>query len=169
MASLLDKSPAELKVTPEFICVLHKDAFEGLFPSWAGRYRDRNVKVGDYEPPPYYEVSVLMRTYCDDLEFRLSSFSANPPDPAMLIEAFAFAEGRLLSIHPFRDFNGRVTRMLLFSLLCRFDMPPVRLVPDEKDSAETDEYLNALTEADRINWQPLIMIWRKRLGLETKE
>ena len=166
MASLLEKSPVELKITPDFICELHKDAFEGLFPSWAGRYRDRNVKVGDYEPPPYYEVPVLMRSYCDDLEFRLSSLKAVPPVPAMLIEAFAFAEGRLLSIHPFRDFNGRVTRMLLFSLLCRFDLPPVSLVPDEMDTAETDEYLNALTEADRMNWQPLMAIWRKRLGLE---
>ena len=166
MASLLEKSPDELKVTPEFICELHKDAFESLFPSWAGRYRDRNVKVGDYEPPPYYEVPVLMRGYCDDIEFRLSSLAVNPPAPAKLIEAFAFAEGRLLSIHPFRDFNGRVTRMLLFSLLCRFDMPPVKLVPDEQDSSETDEYLNALTEADRMDWQPLTAIWRKRLGLE---
>lgn len=83
----------------------------------------------------------------------------------MLTEALAFAEGRLLSIHPFRDFNGRVTRMLLFSLLYRFDLPPVKLIPDEKDSAGTNEYLSALTEADRMNWQPLIMVWRKRSGL----
>ncbi len=108
-------------------------------------------------------VCLIMRIY---IEFRLSSLAANPPAPARLIEAFAFAEGRLLSIHPFRDFNGRVTRMLLFSLLCRFDMPPVKLVPDEQDSSETDEYLNALTEADRMDWQPLTEIWRKRLGLE---
>jgi fido (protein-threonine AMPylation protein) len=54
MAFLLDKAPDELKITPEFICELHKDAFGGLFPSWTGRYRDRNVKVGDYEPPPYF-------------------------------------------------------------------------------------------------------------------
>jgi hypothetical protein len=45
-------------------------------------------------------------------------------------------------------------------------MPPVKLVPDEQDSSETDEYLNALTEADRMDWQPLTKIWRKRLGLE---
>ena len=169
MAALLDKSPDELKVTPEFICELHKDAFEGLFPSWAGRYRDRNVKVGEYEPPPYFEVPVLMRSYCDDLEYRLSSVHAQNPVPDELIEAFAFAEGRLLSIHPFRDFNGRVTRMLLFALLRRFDLPPVPLVPDENDKPETETYLNALTEADRMNWQPLIMIWRRRLGLEATE
>lgn len=169
MASLLDKSPDELKVTPEFICELHKDAFEGLFPSWAGRYRDRNVKVGDYEPPPYFEVPVLMRSYCDDLEYRLSSIREGNPVPDALLEAFAFAEGRLLSIHPFRDFNGRITRMLLFALLRRFDLPPVPLVPDKDDKTGTKAYLDALPEADRMNWQPLAAIWRKRLGLETTE
>jgi TaqI-like C-terminal specificity domain len=46
IAALLDKSPDELKVTPEFICELHKDAFEVLFPSWAGRYRDRKITAG---------------------------------------------------------------------------------------------------------------------------
>lgn len=61
MATLLEKSPDELKITPESICELHKDAFKNLFPSWAGCYRDRNVKVGVYEPPPFYEVPVLMR------------------------------------------------------------------------------------------------------------
>lgn len=169
MVSLLEKAPDELKVTPEFICDLHRDAFDGLFPSWAGRYRDRNVKVGNYEPPPYFEVPVLMRGYCDDLEFRLVSVDASAPVSEQLIEALAFAEGRLLSIHPFRDFNGRVTRMLLFALLRRFDLPPVPLVPDETVKDETALYLDALSEADRMNWQPLMAIWRKRLGLEASE
>jgi fido (protein-threonine AMPylation protein) len=41
MAHLLNQKPDDLKVTPEFICSLHKNAFGELFPSWAGRYRDR--------------------------------------------------------------------------------------------------------------------------------
>jgi CRISPR-associated endonuclease/helicase Cas3 len=110
-----------------------------------------------------------MRSYCDDLEYRLSPVYAQDPVPDALIEALAFAEGRLLSIHPFRDFNGRVTRMLLFALLRRFDLPPVQLVPDEEEKTETQAYLDALSEADRMNWHPLITIWRNRLGLEATE
>src|SRR3972149_2643163 len=165
MASLLEQSPEELKITPEFIYKLHKDAFEELFPSWAGLYRDRDITVGTYNPPPYYEVPVLMRRYCDDVEFRLSSLGSKPPVTYMLLETLAFAEGRLLSIHPFRDFNGRVTRMLLFALLYRLDPPPVPPVPDEKDPVEKEEYLKALSEADQMNWQPLVDIWRKRFGM----
>lgn len=78
MASLLEQHLEELKITYEFICKLHKDAFGELFPSWAGRYRDRDVAVGTYNPPPYFEVPVLMRGYCDDLEFRLASLGSKP-------------------------------------------------------------------------------------------
>ena len=41
MAHLLNQKTDDLKVTPEFICSLHKDAFGELFPSWSGMYRDR--------------------------------------------------------------------------------------------------------------------------------
>ena len=48
MAEIIDCKPTELTVTPDLICKLHKDAFGELFPSWAGRYRDRDVVVGKY-------------------------------------------------------------------------------------------------------------------------
>lgn len=82
---------------------------------------------------------------------------------ASLLEMLAFAEGRLLRIHPFLDFNGRVTKMLLFVLLYRLDLPPVQLVPDEKDEKGKKEYFAALAKADIMDWQPLIEVWRKRL------
>lgn len=160
MVSFLAKKPEELKITPKLITGLHRDAFGELFPDWAGRYRDRDVKVGGHTPPPYYEVSVLMRRYCDDLEARLSSIDSEEH----LTEALAFAEGRFLTIHPFRDFNGRVVRMLMFATLYRLDLPPVELIPDEKDREGRDRYLISLSEADKSNWQPLAEIWKERLG-----
>jgi len=163
MALLLDRAPAELRVTPEFIRDLHKRAFEELFPAWAGHYRDRNVTVGKHKPPAYYEVPTLMRQYCDDAEQRLSSVGLKPPITDVLLEALAFTEGRFLTIHPFADFNGRVARMLLFGLSYRLDLPPVELVPDEKSKTE---YLSALSAADKHNWLPLIEIWRQRLGVK---
>ncbi|MBI5675043.1 MAG: Fic family protein [Nitrospirae bacterium] len=160
MASFLNKSAAELLITPEFIRTLHKDAFEELFPAWAGQYRDRNVTVGRYIPPPYYEVPLMIHQYCKDLEARLSVLGAAPPVTNILLEALAFAEGRFLSIHPFLDFNGRVARMLMFALCYRLELPPVELVPNEK---QKDSYLFALSEGDKLIWQPLIEVWKQRL------
>jgi len=45
---------------------------------------------------------------------------------------FAFAEGRLLFVHPFPDFNGRATRLLLAEILRRQELPPVELAPENE-------------------------------------
>jgi CRISPR-associated endonuclease/helicase Cas3 len=159
MASLLGIAPVDLRITPDFVRKLHREAFEGLFPAWAGQYRDRDVTVGKHTPPPHYEVPVLMRQYCDDLDARLTALGPAPPLTDGLLETLAFAEGRFLFIHPFYDFNGRVARMLLFALLYRLELPPVKLVPEEAGKAE---YLAALSESDKGNLQPLMEIWRGR-------
>lgn len=165
MAALIQLSPEDLIVTPELICKLHKDAFGELFPLWAGRYRDRDVIVGGHTAPPYYEVPGLIMQYCHDLEARLNHLPSMPSVSNVLIETLAFAEGRFLSIHPFLDFNGRVARMFLFALLLRLDLPPVELVPAEDNKKGRAEYLTALSRADKMDWQPLKEIWKKRLGV----
>ena len=52
--------------------------------------------------------------------------------------------------------------MLLFALLYRLELPPVKLVPDD---AEKAEYLAALSESDKCHWQPLVEIWRRRFKI----
>ncbi len=82
-------------------------------------------------------------------------------DESTLLETLAFAEGRLLSIHPFLDFNGRVTRLWLREVLRRLDLPPVDLVPTIPE--DEPPYFNALRAGDTLNWKPLTAIWRQRI------
>jgi Fic family protein len=89
-------------------------------------------------------VPVLAREYGLDLQARLSATDSSVD--VLLLEALAFAEGRLLCIHPFADFNGRVTRVWLREILRRLDLPPLRLVPDGLQ--ETADYLAALQAGD---------------------
>ena len=138
---------------------LHKAVCGDLTPEWAGRIRAINVKVGEHEPPEPHQLQILLRDYFADLNARLSEISA--PENPLLLEALAFAEGRLLFIHPFADFNGRVTRLLLAELLRRLDLPPVELAP-ETDESRAD-YIRALRAADKLDWKPLTNLWRKRL------
>ena len=114
------------------------------------------MRVGEHEAPLPHEVPVLIRLYTDDLASRLAYL-----EEATLLETLAFAEGRLLSIHPFLDFNGRVTRLWLRELLRRLELPPVDLVPTT--SAEEPAYFAALRAGDSLNWKPLAEIWRQRL------
>ena len=69
-------------------------------------------------------------------------------------------KGRLLSIHPFTDFNGRAARRFLRELLRRLELPPVDLVPT--DPAGEVAYRAALRAGDSLDWRPLMKIWQRR-------
>lgn len=101
---------------------------------------------------------MLMRDYGLDLQARWESASGDNLD--LTLEFLAFAEGRFLSIHPFRDFNGRTIRVFLAELLRRLDLPLVDLAPESE--TRRLHYFAALEAADGCDWQPLIAIWKTR-------
>jgi CRISPR-associated endonuclease/helicase Cas3 len=142
----------------DLILEYHHRIAGDLCPEWAGRWRDAEVRVGEHHPPPPYRVPLLMHDYDADLRVRLENAAGHMDD--LLLESLAFAEGRLLSIHPFTDFNGRVTRLFLRELLHRLDLPPVDLVPTRL--AEEASYRAALRSGDGLDWKPLMRIWQQR-------
>lgn len=152
--------PEEIVITPEWICRIHKDIAGSLFPDWAGRFRDVDVHVGQHTPPPFYEVPVNMRFYCDDLSIRLSIIKEKKGIKE-IAELFAWIDWRFQWIHPFKDFNGRVGRILLSAILFKLKLPPARTASIEPD--ERDRYLKALHSADSGDLALLTKIWTERL------
>jgi len=153
--------PATLSVTPEWLCLRHRELAGALFPDWAGRFRDRNVQIGRHQPPPFYEVPVQMRLFCDDLTARLKHIRTEEPDVRAIAELLAMADGRFQSIHPFRDFNGRIGRVLLVALLHVMGLPGVPIVPEGPEFRPA--YLDALDAADRGDYGLLTEMWLRRL------
>ena len=141
---------------------LHQRICGELTPEFAGRWRSQEVIVGHHHPPLPHLVALAMRGYVLDLQARINALSSEANE--QLLELLAFAEGRLLSIHPFTDFNGRTTRVFIDWLTRRLELPDVDPTPDE--GAATEQYLAALRAADQHNWQPLMVIWRERLQQE---
>ena len=123
---------------------LHRRIAGELVPEWAGRWRDIAVTVGRLEPPQPFQVPMLMRDYALDLQARWPAAASGKSD--LLLELLAFAEGRFLTVHPFRDFNGRTIRVFLLELLRRLDLPRVELAPQTE--AGRAEYFTALEAAD---------------------
>lgn len=142
----------------DLLLQFHQDIAGDLVPEWAGRWRNAEIRVGLHHPPPPHRVPMLMRDYSEDLRIRLENASGHMDD--LLLETLAFAEGRLLSVHPFTDFNGRVTRLFLRELLRRLELPPVDLAP--ADPAGETAYFAALHAGDQLDWRPLMTIWEQR-------
>lgn len=158
--TIINGTPEEIFITPEWICEIHNDIAGSLFTDWAGRLRDVNVQVGTHIPPPYYEVPVHMRLYCEDLAARLVSVRGRT-DIEKISETLAYADWRFQWIHPFKDFNGRVGRILLSAMLFMLKLPPVETV--SVDSEGEKLYLKALHTADEGDLSLLTEIWVKRL------
>ena len=106
-------------------------------PRLGGRFRDVNVQVGVHIPPPYYEVPIHLRQFCDELTERLR----HQPEVSLKGSAdlLAWTDLRFQWIHPFKDFNGRIGRVLLAALLYKLGLPHVETAPS--DPAARHEYL----------------------------
>lgn len=73
--------------------------------------------------------------------------------PIVIAVIFHF---KLLSIHPFLDGNGRISRLVLNLILLKDGLFPVS-VPDEKRK----DYYEVLTQADDGNFEKLVDFWAK--------
>ncbi|MBI4026457.1 MAG: Fic family protein [Verrucomicrobia bacterium] len=153
-----DYAPSSLG--EDIVSTLHRDLCGHLVPDWAGRWRSVAVTVGGHTPPAPHLVAQRMRDYGADLRARWDFLAGE--DENLLLESLAFAEGRLLSIHPFQDFNGRVTRLFLLEILRRAELPPVCLAVH--DDEEKRRYFEALRGADESAWAPLIQVWQERFS-----
>ena len=154
---LLDADPSSIVITPEWLRDIHARIAGELFPEWAGRWRIAEVQVGTHLPPPPQDVPMHVRNFCLDLAVRLRHISG----AQSLAELLGWVDWRFQWIHPFKDFNGRVGRILLVALGYRLSLPPIDPAAQATDA---QEYFSALRAADGGNLLPLQAIWLARLA-----
>lgn len=152
------------KITPKIILDLHKQGFGFIFPSWAGKFRIIDVTVGEYEPPHYSKVRELIQNLCDDLAERLKHLPTPQNEEvflAELISLLTWFQHRFVWIHPFRDYNGRVARLLTNLLLLNLGLPILTI----KAEAGTDrnKYIKAMKTADQYDLSKLENLLAKAL------
>lgn len=125
-------------VTEQTVKRIHALVLTGINDREAGRYRRQDVRIGGsrHEPPPWQQVSTLMKQF--DEWLGLPPTAQLPP----VIRA-AEAHQRLTHIHPFVDGNGRTARLLMNLLLLR-DGYPITVIRNEDRLA----YYDALEHAD---------------------
>lgn len=137
------------KLTPQVILNLHKVGFGFIFPDWAGKFRTIDVTVGDYEPPHFSRVPMLITNLCKDLDERLKHLPAQDSEEEYLagvISLLAWFQHRFVLIHPFNDYNGRVARLLTNFLILNLDFPLVEIKADT--GKDRDNYVEAMKAAD---------------------
>jgi Fic family protein len=113
---------------------IHNLILRKIAPEEAGRYRQLDVKAAgtNYLYPAHYLISQLMSEFVDWL-------NSKEAQNLHSIEYATMAHYRFVSIHPFRDGNGRTARLLMNLLLLRAGYPIVII-----DNQERNDYINAI-------------------------
>lgn len=154
---LLDANPDDMVFTPDWLRGIHRRLVGELFPDWGGRLRATDVQVGTHQPPPAHAVAVQVNKFCLDLSERLRHLSG----VESIADLLAWVDWRFQWIHPFKDFNGRVGRILLVALAYKLGLPPADPAADDGKPA----YFTALREADTGSLAALREIWLERLEI----
>jgi len=153
---IIQLSEKKTKITPDLIQDIHKEGFGFIFPDWAGKYRTVDVTVGEYEPPHYSKVAVLVKNLCDDLEERFKHIPSIQNEEQFLAEVIsllAWFQHQFVWIHPFKDYNGRVARLLTNFLVLNFGLPALEIKAET--GRDRDKYIRAMIVADNYDLSKL--------------
>jgi Fic family protein len=150
---------AEIPVCQRLIRELHEILMRGVRgdAERPGELRDvqnfiggtRDIREARFVPPPVAELSRCM----DELE----AFIHEPDDALPHLVRLALVHYQFETVHPFRDGNGRVGRLLIPLLLCtydRIDRPALYLSPhlERHRSQYTDLMLRVSQTGDYLSW-----------------
>ncbi len=131
------------------ILKIHQMLMKGILQDEAGMYRRVPVfiKGANHVPPNWQKIPKLMN------EFEMWLKEEDHANPIIFA---AEAHARLARIHPFTDGNGRTCRLLVNYILMQHGYPPALYT-----SGDRVAYLNALSEADKGNYEPFVEITAK--------
>jgi len=135
--------------TYEWFLELHQEMFGDVW-DWAGKLRTVELSIG----VKAYMVAMELKKLVDDLEFwdKNKTFST--------VEIASRLHHRAVQIHPFRNGNGRWSRMLANIYLKQNGLDATKWNEDllSKDNPHRDDYIDALKKADGGDYSVLIEI-----------
>lgn len=161
--SLLRTYGREHRFTASDICSMHRLWFGKVY-EWAGSYRQVNISKGDFSFAFAAQVPKLMK------ELEEGSLREHTPcnfaSKERTIQALAEVHVELLLIHPFREGNGRLARLLatLMALQAGLPSPDFRSIKWKKKQ----EYFAAVRAGMDRNYKPMEKVFsevlRRTLG-----
>ena len=145
---------ATIEITPQTILALHREMYSFEPVDFAGQYKtDDNViqeisldgkKTTRFVPTNHFETSMSLHELCSSYREALRK---NPARALLLIPVFILD---FLCIHPFKDGNGRISRLLTLLLLYQAGFDVGRYISLERMIEETKEgYYETLHESSK--------------------
>ena len=140
---LIHENYENMDITPNVILQMHKYLYKYSSKSIGGKFKDseniieetdeKGIKKIRFKPLSAFETPQAMNELCTSYN---NEINANEIDPLFLIPIFILD---FLSIHPFNDGNGRMSRLLTLLLLYKSGYIVGKYISIEKIVEKTKE------------------------------
>lgn len=133
----------------------HKTLFSGTKPDIAGLIRRHGVKIAGskFTPPSPVELQPLLRQFFSWYQSKKTRIHP--------VELAALAHLKWVTIHPFSDGNGRISRLIMNFVLHKHGFPMLNI-----DYRTRQSYYNALERSQVHNQERLFCQWLFRKYLK---
>lgn len=117
---LFNELTLDTKITAEILCAWHQEWLGGIY-EWAGEYRSVNMSKDDFVFAASHLIPKLMSDY--ERNYLVVHTPCRAMHQPSLVEAMAVCHIEFIIIHPHRDGNGRLGRVLATVMALQADMP----------------------------------------------
>jgi len=142
------------RFTAQVILWLHKTWLDGVY-SWAGAYRNVNIGKGGFMFAAAAHVPELMRQFEKDQLARLTPCRFEQVED--VVAALAEVHVELILIHPFREGNGRIARLLSVLMGLQAGLPPLDFT--EIEGMKRDKFFAAVQAGMDLDYKPMERIF----------
>lgn len=154
---LIHESHDDIPITPGVILQLHRDLYRYSGDSHAGTWKDSDNVIAErtsqgelvarFVPTPAAMTPAAAEAICEEYRKQMDTGTYDPL-LASLVFVFDF-----VSIHPFNDGNGRMSRLLMLLLMYRSGYDMGKYVSIEKEIERTKETYYEALAASSQGWR----------------
>lgn len=137
------------------ICSMHRAWLGGIYP-WAGSYRQVMMSKGGFSVAAPAYIPKLMDNFEKDILARHTPCQGDDDTVAL---SLAIVHVELVLIHPFREGNGRLSRLLAILMGLQAGLP--MLVFDEMEGTRREAYFAAVREGLGEDYKPMADIFKR--------
>ena len=138
----------EKNLNLQIILKWHKGLMQSTKEDIAGKIRNHDVGIAQskFEPPMHIELDILLKEFSD--WYNKEKKNIHPVELAALVHL------KFVTIHPFSDGNGRISRLMMNFILKNNDFPLLDIQYTKRTS-----YYNALERSQMKNDENIFIQW----------